>query len=120
MHQRSIKLAAAARQLNLAVSTIGLMAKRGELDVDPETGSSDARFVTRASVEDYRIFRIGNRAEGKLDGETVPLADVVRFTGRGRIELLDLVRAGVLEEVPGRGVCQLTAASLRTWMTTSA
>ncbi|MDA8186457.1 MAG: hypothetical protein M0035_18905 [Actinomycetota bacterium] len=50
----------------------------------------------------------------------MPLADVIRFTGRSRIELLDLVRAGVLEEVTGRGVCQLTASSLRTWMTVSA
>ncbi len=50
----------------------------------------------------------------------MPLADVIRFTGRSQIELLDLVRAGVLEEVPGRGTCQLTASSLRAWMTVSA
>jgi hypothetical protein len=29
---------------------------------------------------------------------------------------MDLVRAGVLEQVPGRRACQLTTASLRTWM----
>ena len=29
---------------------------------------------------------------------------------------MDLVRAGVLEQVPGRRACQLTPASLRTWM----
>ena len=45
---------------------------------------------------------------------------MVRFTGRSRSELLDLVRAGVLEEVPGRGACELTAASLRSWMTACA
>lgn len=36
------------------------------------------------------------------------------------IEVLDLVRAGVLDEVPGRGVCQLTATSVRAWVTASA
>jgi hypothetical protein len=120
LHQRSLKLAAAARQLNLAVSTVGLMAKRGELDIDPETDSSNARFVTRASVEKYRIARSGDSPRRRLEETTVPLADVIRFTGRSRIELLDLVRAGVLEEVPGRGTCELMASSLRSWVTVGA
>jgi hypothetical protein len=115
-----VKLAAAARRLELAVSTVGLMAKRGELDVDPETDSSNARFVTRVSVEGYRVARSGDSPGRRIRQATVPLADVVRFTGHSRIELLDLVRAGVLEEVPGRGTCELTASSLRAWMTTSA
>lgn len=115
-----MKLAAAARQLDLAASTVGLMVKRGELDVDPETNSSDARFVTRSSVEKRRIARLGSSPERKSEPPTRSLADVVRFTGRSQIELLDLVRAGVLEEVPGRGKCELTAASLRSWMTASA
>ena len=78
-----------------------------------------ARFPTRASVEKCRTVRYGD-SPSRLEQATVPLADVIRFTGRSRIELLDLVRAGVLEEVTGRGVCQLTASSLRTWMTVSA
>jgi transposase len=120
LHERSLKLAVAARRLNLAVSTVGLMAKRGELTVDPESDSSDARFVTRASVEKRRIARVGKSSERLCERATVPLADVIRFTGRSRVELLDLVRSGVLKEVPGRGVCELTAASLRAWMTVSA
>lgn len=119
LHQRSVKLAAAARLLDLAVSTVGLMAKRGELDVDPETDSSNARFVTRASVERCRIARVGD-APRRLEQAAVPLADVVRFTGRSRTELRDLVRAGVLTEVPGRRTCELTASSLRKWMSESA
>jgi hypothetical protein len=115
-----MKLAAAARQLNLAVSTVGLMAKRGELDIDPETDSSKARFVTRASVEGYRIARGGDSPRRRPERAAVPLADVIRFTGHSRIELLDLVRAGVLEEVPGRGTCELTASSLRAWLKVSA
>ncbi|MGH9057678.1 MAG: hypothetical protein ACRDYY_17740, partial [Acidimicrobiales bacterium] len=72
------------------------MAKRGDLDVDPETDNSTALFVTRASVEKCRdVPRRG------LEPAALLLAEVVRFTGR-RVELLDLVRAGVgvLEEVP--------------------
>lgn len=96
------------------------MAKRGELDTDPESDSSDARFVTRESVEKCRVAQVGHAPAGTPEQAAVPLADVVRFTGRGRTELLDLVRAGILDEVPGRGPCELTAASLRTWVTTSA
>jgi integrase len=120
LHERSMKLSAAAKYLNLAVSTIGAMAKRGELVVDPETDSSEARFVTRASVEDRRTTRFGAASTSKSSGAAVPLAEVVRFTGRSRIELLDLVKAGVLKEVPARGACELTAASLRAWMAASA
>jgi hypothetical protein len=110
LHKRSLKLAAAAQVLNRAVSTARLMAKRGDLDIDPETDSSNATFVSRASVE-----RCRDMPRRGLEEVTVPLADVVRFTGRGRIELLDLARAGVLEQVPGRGACELTASSLRSW-----
>lgn len=121
LHDRSMKVAAAARRLSLAVSTVMLMAKRGELHTDPETDSSNARFVTRASVEKHRKTDVARSSAKALKPESVPLADVIRFTGRGRTELLDLVRAGILEEVPGgRGPCHLTAESLRTWMTASA
>lgn len=120
LHERSMKVAAAARQLGLAVSTVTLMATRGELDTDPETDSSNARFVTRASVEKHRNAQVAKSPARTHEQEAVPLADVIRFTGRGRTELLDLVRAGILEEIPSRGPCQLTAASLRAWMTTSA
>jgi hypothetical protein len=114
LHQRSMKLAAAATRLNLAVSTIGVMAKRGQLDVDPETDGSNARFVTRESVERYRTEHQDTVAE---EPAAVRLGEIVRFTDRGPGELLDLVRAGVLHEVRGRGPCRLTTASLRTWMT---
>lgn len=94
LHERSMKLTVAARQLNLAVSTVGIMAKWGELDVDPETDSSGARLVTRASLEKCRIARIGDSPARKLGQESVPLAEVTRFTGRSWVELLDLARAG--------------------------
>ena len=46
----------------------------------------------------------------------MPVAEVARFTGHTSAELMDLVRAGVLEQVPGRRACQLTVRSLRAWM----
>ena len=51
LHLRSIRVAAAARQLNVALSTVGLLIRRGELDLELETDSSGAKFVTRASIE---------------------------------------------------------------------
>jgi hypothetical protein len=64
------------------VNAVNLMIKRGELDLDPETDSSGARFLTRASVRRCRIARLGTPRRAEIDGATVTLADVVRFTGR--------------------------------------
>ena len=47
----------------------------------------------------------------------VPIAEVSRFTGHSTRELMDLVQAGVLEQVPGRRACELKVGSLRTWLT---
>ena len=57
------------------------------------------------------------RDAGPADGA---LAEVIRFTGRSRTELLDFVRAGVLEQTPGRRRCELTAVNLKAWVTSSA
>jgi hypothetical protein len=96
------------------------MAKRGELEVDLETDSSNAVFVTRESVEAVRAAHSPVSSINGIAKSSVSLADVIRFTGRSRIELLDLVRAGVLKQVPGRGACELTVSSLRHWMAASA
>lgn len=116
LHRRSMKLAAAARQLKVAASTAGLLARRGDLDVDPETDSSSAVFITRASVERCWIARGEAKRRNSQPVAAVPVAEVARFTGHTTAELMDLVRAGALEQVPGRRACQLTAASLRAWM----
>jgi len=116
LHRRSMKLAAAARRLKVAASTAGLLARRGDLDVDPETDSSGAIFINRTSVERCWISR-GEATRRKAQPvPAVPVAEVARFTGYTTAELMDLVRAGILEQVPGRRACQLTAASLRAWM----
>ena len=44
------------------------------------------------------------------------LDEVARFTGRSQSDVMDLVRAGVLEQRPGRRACQITAASVQVWM----
>ena len=114
LHERSMKLTVAARQLNLAVSTVGMMAKRGELDVDPETDSSGARFVTRASVEKcrMRVSEIRQRGSSIKKACRSPRSpDSPAAAGSSYSTL----HAPVLEEVPGRGKCELTAESLHTW-----
>ena len=120
LHARAIKVSSAARDLNRAVSTIGLMMKRGELALDPETDSSGARFVSRASVEAVLTAMWGTGSASHVEGATLPLAAVIRFTGRSRTELMDLVHAGTLEQVPGRQRCELTMASLKLWLASTA
>jgi hypothetical protein len=90
--------------------------KRGDLDVDPETDSSGARFIPRASVERYWVVRGGVTQNTHQAAAAVPLAEVARFTGYSAAELMDFVHAGVLEQLSGRRRCELTATSLRTWM----
>ncbi len=116
LHRRSIKLAAASRSLKVALSTTALLVKRGGLDADPETDSSGATFVTRASVERCWLARATPRQRRAQAPPGVPIAEVARFSGHSTRELMDLVRAGVLEQVPGRRACQLTPASLQAWM----
>ena len=116
LHGRSMKLPAAAVQLHLAASTVRILAERGDLDVDPETDSSGLRFVTRASVKQYWIAHHEAKRRPAQPVAAVPVAEVARFTGETSRALMDLVRAGVLEQIPGRRVAQLTATSLRAWM----
>jgi integrase len=79
LHRRSMKLAAAARQLKVALSTAALLSRTGQLEVDPETDSSGARFVTRTSVQQYWLerrrptTRVGG-GRGQLPAATGPLA----------------------------------------------
>jgi len=116
LHRRSMKLAAVARQLKVAASTASLLARRRDLSVDPETDSSGAIFVTRESVEQCWIIHATPKKRRAQTQPGVPIAEVSRFTGRSTRELVDLVRAGVLEQVPGRRAFQLTPASLAAWM----
>ena len=53
LHRRSMKLAAAARQHKVTLSSAALLSRTRQLEVDPVTDSSGARFGTRASVDAY-------------------------------------------------------------------
>jgi hypothetical protein len=95
LHRRSVKLAAAGRQLRMAASSVALMSRMGELEVDPETDSSGARFVTRASVQ--RAWMARQERRKPRTAQAVPVAEVARSTGHTGAELVDLVKAGVLQ-----------------------
>jgi integrase len=117
LHRRSVKLPEAARQLKRAWTTVRLMALNGDLEVDSETDTSGARFVTRSSVVKCWIAR--NETNDRKAVPTVPFADVVRFTGLGRRAVIDLIRAGILQEDPGRrGSCAVTTRSFENWFGT--
>jgi hypothetical protein len=112
-----MKLSAAARQLQVSFTTVRVLLSRGELELDPETDTSGARFVTRASVEACWLTRNRRTRRKPKPASTVAFADVMVATGLGRRAVVDLVRAGVLEEVGGRrSTCEITRASLEAWM----
>lgn len=112
-----MKLAAAARQLNMALSTVALLSRNSELEVDSETDTSGARFFTRASVQACWVAHQEEKKKRGASEPVVPVAEVTRFTGHSTAELLDLIKAGVLHQLPGRCQVLLTAASLGAWIT---
>ena len=117
LHRRSMKQPAAARQLKLSFTTVRLLTGRGDLELDPETDTSGARFVTRASVKACWLARNQAKRRKAQPEATVPFAEVMRFTGLGRRAVVDLVRAGDLEELPGRrSTCEITTVSLDAWL----
>ncbi|MDA8358319.1 MAG: site-specific integrase [Actinomycetota bacterium] len=116
LHCRAMKLPAAARQLHVSFTTARVLLSRGELELDPETDTSGARFVTRTSVEQCSSARSATTRRRVEPTTTVPFAEVMAITGLGRRAGVDLVRQGALEEVPGRrSTCEITTASLQAW-----
>lgn len=53
LRSRACTVADAARRLRKAHSTVRLLLRRGELDVDPETDASGARYITNDSIDRY-------------------------------------------------------------------
>jgi hypothetical protein len=49
----------------------------------------------------------------------VPIAEVARFVGRTTREIMDLVHAVDIEQLPGRRYCEITASSLQSWLSPS-
>jgi len=116
LHRRSMKLAAAARRLNVALSTAALFSRSGQLEVDPETDSSGARFVTCASVQRCWLERQRGGRKRRGGGPVVPLAEVARFTGQSRGALKELLSTGALERVDGMSANCVSLASVSAWL----
>lgn len=53
LRARACTVADAARRLRKAHSTVRLLLRRGELNVDPETDASGARYITHESIDRY-------------------------------------------------------------------
>lgn len=53
LRARACTVADAARRLRKAHSTVRLLVRRGELDVDSETDASGARYITQESIDRY-------------------------------------------------------------------
>ncbi len=112
-----VKLPIASRQLKVSFTTVRLLVANGDLALDPETDTSGAGFVTRTSVRTCCLARNEAKHPKARSVATVPSPKVVRFTGLGRRAIVDLVRQGLLEDLPGRRpTCEITTTSLDAWL----
>ena len=98
------------------MSTVALLSRTGELEVDLETDTSGARFVTRASVERWWMTRQKKPPQKHAAPIGIPVDEVARFTGYTPTELIDLVRTGLLEQFPGQRKALLSAQSVQAWL----
>jgi integrase/transposase len=114
LHQRAVKHIEAAQRLGCSRRSISDRIARGELEVDPETDSSRAQFVTLASIERQRAVRAQLPCHSD---EWVALPVAIAVTGLERSALLTLVRSGHLEQQPGRTAVAFSQASLIRWAT---
>ena len=111
LHQRAVKHAEAARRLGCSRRSISDRIARGELELDAETDTSGAQFVTLESIE-----AVNGRGTA-TDGDWLSLDDVCSITGFRATELLGLLRAGHLEQRAGRATVAISRRSLVQWAT---
>ena len=97
-----MKLPAAARQLKLTFSTVRLLAIEATSTSTPRPTPAAPASSPAPRSRACWIARNEAKRRKAQPVATVPFAEVVRFTGLGRRAVVDLVRAGVLEELPGR------------------
>ncbi|QBI18894.1 hypothetical protein ER308_04590 [Egibacter rhizosphaerae] len=112
LHRRAMSAEQARRELGCVLSTVYLRVRRGELVVDPETDSSGAKFITRASVAAY----LERESAPTAKANSVPLPEAVRLSGWSKTELLRLMYAGHLEAVRVGRRLQLSVDSLERWL----
>ena len=117
LHRRSMKLPAAARQLKLTFSTVRLLAIRATSSSTPRPTPAAPGSSPAPRSRACWLARNEAKRRKAQPVATVPFAEVVRFTGLGRRAVVDLIRAGVLEELPGRrSSCEITTTSLEAWL----
>jgi excisionase family DNA binding protein len=109
LHLRAVKHVEAARRLGCSRRSVSDKIARGDLDLDDESDSSGAQFVTLLSVERYLNSRVGSA------GMFLTLEHAAELTGMTPTELVDLLRAGHVAQKPGRGRIRLCTSSLGKW-----
>lgn len=129
LHERSVRVADAAREVRVRPDAIYKAIRRGELVQDPETDGAGARYVTRASLEAYRqrpdrarhappTRGDGNEATADADGDAVdliPLRELGELTGLTPHQLKALADARRLRLVTRSRRTYVTRASVEEW-----
>jgi hypothetical protein len=111
---RSLRLSAASTRLGVAVSTVRRFVHAGQLDEDPETDPSGARYVTRESVDALLAAR-ARRAAPRIGSDVVSLATATRITGLSPGQISELTLQRVLERSDISRRFHVTVESLRRW-----
>jgi hypothetical protein len=114
LKDRYMRLSAAATCLGVAVSTVLRFLQLGELDEDPETDPSRARYVTRTSVEALRAAR-SRRGPPIVDTDVLPLSAVAHMTGLKTRQISELIGRGVLRRRDIGRRSHVTTERLRSW-----
>jgi len=111
---RSVRLSAAATRLSVAVSTVGRFVQTGDLEEDPDTDPSGARYVTLASV-DALVAARARRTPPAVGTEVLSLAAVAELTGLTKGQISDLATQRVLVRRDAGRRLHITTDSLRRW-----
>jgi hypothetical protein len=93
---RAIRLSAAATRVGVDVSTIKRFIQAGQLQEDPDTDPSGARYVTLASVEALIASR-ARRTPPTAGTDVLSLATVARVTGLSQGQISELALQRVLQ-----------------------
>jgi integrase len=114
LKDRSMRLSTAATRLGVAVSTVLRFLQAGELEEDPETDPSRARYVTRTSVEALRAAR-SRRGPPIVETDVLPLSAVAHMTGLKTAQISELIGRGILRRSDIGRRSHVTTESLRSW-----
>lgn len=132
LHERSIRVSDAARQLHVVPDTVYKAIRRGELERDAETDGTGARYVTRYSLHTYRDRVLyGRHSSARVHGDVatdeashsgdgldtalIPLSYIKEITGLTSVQLKSLADARHLHFATRRRRTYLTRESVERW-----